>query len=81
MKNDKIVTEYTASQLADELGYHRSSISKVRANYKDKGGIPGARKIGSVWLYTKESLDFIRGLKPGRKLGSKGKPKKLIKGE
>lgn len=75
------MTQYSATQLAEKLGCHRASIAKIRERYKVKGGIPGEVRLGHIWTYTDESAKFIKGLKPGRKLGSKNGVKEIIKGE
>lgn len=72
--------QYTTTQLAEKLKCHPGSIRKITERYKDKGGIPGAKRIGHMWTFTDESAEFIKGLKPGRKLGSKNKPKQIAKG-
>ena len=71
------MTQYSATQLAEKLGYSRASIANLRGRYN----IPGAKRIGHLWTYTDESVMFIKSLKSGPRLGSKNKPKKLIKGE
>ena len=49
------MTQYSATQLAEKLGYHRASIAKLR----ERHDIPGAKRLGHIWTYTDESAKFM----------------------
>jgi len=61
--------QYSATQLAEKLGYSRASIANLRGRYD----IPGSKRIGHLWIYTDESVEFIKGLKSGPQIRAKAR--------
>lgn len=53
---------YSKTELSERLNCNRSSIQNMIKRYKDKGGIPGAKRIGHFWTFNEESEEFIKNL-------------------